>query len=305
MAVTSNGVTESQLQYRRTLRLVEGIGGSVRMQINPGGDVDIRNGNLRVGGTQLEIRGNGRRLSFFTFGSGNDIQSYDVPLYINYSSTQPVRIGWGSGASLDVRGDITVSGGGTKFFTQPHPRDSSKEISYVTLEGREHRVFFDGTATLRKGVGIVQVPEDFRLVSSEENLNVILTPFGETQGLYVAKRSLDEIVVKERDEGKSDISFGYFVIGTRKGFEIAYPVRENTHFLPMEGMTKEEFEANYIISEKEDDKPYTNLGRKLTRGLLISNGTLLPNGKVNPETATRLGWEFSEKVAMREEREKP
>ena len=197
---------------------------------------------------------------------------------------------------VHVQGNFTASG--TKTFVQPHPSDPEKELVYVALEGREIRVFFDGTATLQKGEATVSVPEDFRLVASKENLNVILTPFGETEGLYVAKRSLDEIVVKERSKGESNISFGFLVIGTRKGFEVARPIQENAHFRPDEVTTKEEFENQFDVQDGEDY--YSTLSKKLSWDLLISNGTLLPDGKVNPKTASHLGWNFSKKLSKSE-----
>ncbi|MFH1857637.1 MAG: hypothetical protein ABH845_01855, partial [Candidatus Omnitrophota bacterium] len=145
---------------------------------------------------------------------------------------------WYPNERLYVNGDVAITGkinlGGVVDFTQPHPTDPAKEISYITFEGREPRILFDGTAFLKDGKAAIQVPEDFRLVSSEENLNVILTPFGETEGLYVAKRSLDEIIVKEGKGGQSNVSFGYLVVGYRKGFEVARPVQENKSFRPKE-----------------------------------------------------------------------
>jgi|GEM_PF-3494410 len=310
----------------------------------------VPSGNrLNVKGTEIDITGNSRLLQLGTWGSGNDLQSWNVPLYINYGSGQDVLLGAGNWSNLYVKGwefiygnthtlrlasenptpeigstatnipfwlgnwnvletggliaygNVTVTGDlsvtGNKAFTQPHPIDPSKEINYIAFEGRESRIFFDGVATLKEGGAKISVPEDFRLVVSKDSLNVILTPFGETEGLYVSKRSLDEIIVKEKDKGNSNVSFGYFVIGTRKGFEIAKPVQENTHFRP-DLSTKGDFAENYEIGK--EDSYYTRLGKRINRNLLISNGILLPNGEVNPKTAARLGWEFSKEVAMQE-----
>ena len=45
----------------------------------------------------------------------------------------------------------------------------------------------------------------------------MLTPYGDT-GLYVAEMGLDYIVVRERDNGASNVSFAWSLSGFRRGF---------------------------------------------------------------------------------------
>ncbi len=153
----------------------------------------------------------------------------------------PVTIYGGSNLTLSDYGwDGTACTGGRitaceivttnpKSFVQPHPTDPTKEINYVSIEGPDARVYFDGVAKLTHGKAVIKVPEDFRLVASEITpLNVILTPFGPAS-LYAASRSLEEIAVQEKD-GNSDAEFGYMVITDRAGYENRKAIRENTHF---------------------------------------------------------------------------
>jgi hypothetical protein len=195
------------------------------------------------------------------------------------------------GEGVYINGDLEVTGTlskGSGSFVQPHPFDPTKEINYVMFEGRNHRVFFDGIAKLDKGKAIIRVPPDFRLVSSEKRpLNVILTPFG-PNNLYVKERSLEKIVIEST--GGRDIEFGYLVIATRKGFEQSKPIQENTHFRPDKSDTLQEFEERFKINS--GDSHYLRLLKNLERELLIQNGILTKEGKVNLELIKKLGWEY-------------
>jgi hypothetical protein len=183
-----------------------------------------------------------------------------------------------------------VDAEGNKNFVQPHPFDPTRELVYTSLEGREVRIYFDGVARLRDGEARIRVPEDFKLVSVPENLNVVVTPFGEARSLYVAERSLDQIVVRSADGG--DGEFGYFVMATRMGFEEARPVQENVHFRPDGRFTPEQMEARMAMPES--GPYYAKLSRTLTRRLLMQNGLMTPDGKLNKELVQRLGWEWRE-----------
>lgn len=127
--------------------------------------------------------------------------------------------------SVGIYQDLYVRG--SKNFVQPHPYDTTKEIVYTSLEGPEAGTYCRGRAKLNNGEAIVLLPEHFALVTNSKALiTVQVTPRGNCKGLYVAEATSEKIIVKELQDGKSDIEFDYFVIGVRKGYENRSVIRE-------------------------------------------------------------------------------
>lgn len=128
-----------------------------------------------------------------------------------------------SGGQLRIRVALQLSSDGTlrapnKQFVQDHPLDPTKEIVYVTLEGPEASIFIRGEAELVAGEAVIELPDYFSLIASEEGLlTVQLTPVGSWLQLYVAEKSTKRIVVREAN-GKSG-RFDYLVQAVRKGYE--------------------------------------------------------------------------------------
>ncbi len=131
------------------------------------------------------------------------------------------------------QGNVIVSGNlavmGTKQFVVPHPKDSTKEIVYVCLEGGENGVYVRGSGTLEKGRARISLPEHFSLVASEKGLTVQITPRdGKAKGyLYAEKVTPEYIFVVEVGGGESSASFDYLVMGIRAGFERHRVIRGN------------------------------------------------------------------------------
>ncbi len=119
-------------------------------------------------------------------------------------------------ASLHVVGDLRVEGG-QKNFVQAHPTDPTKEIVYVALEGGEAGTYIRGTWKLDNGKAVIELPEHFSLVTSEDGLTIQLTPRGEWHQLYVVQLNTRQVIVQEA-QGKSG-QFDYHIHGVRKGYE--------------------------------------------------------------------------------------
>lgn len=136
------------------------------------------------------------------------------PLFVNYESRKPVRIG----GNLEVQG--------AKSFVQAHPTDLTKEIVYISLEGPEAGTYIRGTAQLINGESVVVLPEHFAAVTNDEGLTVQLTCLDECNGLRVVSKSTKQIVIKELMGGKSHAHFDYLVQGIRKGYEDHQVIRE-------------------------------------------------------------------------------
>ena len=158
---------------------------------------------------------------------------------------------------------------GTKHFVEPHPSDPRKVILYSSLEGREVGTYFRGTARVVNREAVIEIPEDFRIVTDDEGLTVQLTPIGAASSMYVESKDLNRIVVKS----SRDVTFDYLVQGVRRAFKDLAPVRNGYEFMPR---SPDEKMPAYLT---EEDK------RRL-----VANGTYNPDGTVNMSTAERAGW---------------
>jgi len=167
-----------------------------------------------------------------------------------------------------AQGDLGATG--TKSFIQPHPRDASKEIRFVCLEGNESGTYFRGSAELASGVARIGVPEEFRLVTEPEGLTVQVTPRG-PGSLWVERAGLEEIVVR----GSRDVEFDYFVNGVRRGFGGFEPVRANVTYVP-----------------ETLGVPYGAQYPEGLRAILVENGILNADHTPSAATAARLGWKL-------------
>ena len=167
-------------------------------------------------------------------------------------------------------------GTGAKYFIQPHPKDPSKEIRFVCLEGNESGTYFRGSTSLVDGRAYIDVPEEFRLVSEADGLTVQVTPMGPDAGLWVESKDLNQIVVV----GKGNVEFDYFVNGIRLGYADLELIRENHAYVP---------ETRGV--------PYGTQYRPGHRQILVENGILNPDFTPNEETAARMGWPLKEPQA--------
>jgi hypothetical protein len=163
-----------------------------------------------------------------------------------------------------------IGASGTKYFLDPHPTDASKVIGYIALEGPEAGTYFRGRGKFERGMAKISIPEDFRLVTDAEGLTVQVTPIGAMATVGVLKIDLNEIVV----QSSRNVEFSYLVQGVRATFKDTKPI----------------FQAGVFRPESAE----STMPRWLSEGQkrsLIANGTFREDGKVNMETAGRLGWE--------------
>jgi hypothetical protein len=186
-------------------------------------------------------------------------------------------------------GDVHITGilsKGSGTFVQPHANDPTKEIQYAFFEGPEHAVFFRGTASLKNGTAVIELPENFRMVAAEEGIQVQVTPLEDCNGIFVASKSREQIEVKELMNGKHNAKFDYFITAVRAGFEDFQPVVANTHFKPKNNESAKEFENRF----SKDD-----ITTKALQAMLVSNGILTKDGKLNMAKVQELGWTIAEK----------
>ena len=167
-----------------------------------------------------------------------------------------------------ANGDLGATG--TKSFVEPHPTQAGQTIRYISLEGNEAGTYFRGTATTVDGEAVIDVPEDFRLVTDPEGLSVQITPVGRSATMFVQSEDLNQIVVR----ASRDVKFHYTVNGVRRNIKGYKPISEGVEFMP------------YSAAAPAGLEGYSTEFQKI----LISNGTYNADGSVNMDTAQRLGW---------------
>ncbi len=166
-----------------------------------------------------------------------------------------------------AQGNLGVAG--AKHFVEPHPTDASHVIVYSSLEGREVGTYFRGTARTVRGEAIIEVPDDFRIVTDEDGLTVQLTPVGPLTMMSIESEDLNRIVVRS----SKDVMFHYLVQGVRRAFKDFQPLSRDGMYVP----------------RSPDDRIPGYLTEEAKRRL-VANGTWNADGTVNMATAERLGW---------------
>lgn len=222
-------------------------------------DVD---GNLDVDG-RIEVQASSGR-AIYAANSSTISASYGVYGFGMFGVVGEAA----PGGFFGLYASGAIGGTGTKSFVQPHPHEPTKQIRYISLEGNEAGTYFRGTARLEGGRAIIEVPEDFRLVTEEVGMTVQVTPLGDVR-TWVEERNLERIVVR----GREDVVFDYFVNGVRLGFAGHEPIEENHAFVP----------------QYRDEAFHPQLPTAV-RDLMVESGILNADHTPDEGTAARLGW---------------
>jgi hypothetical protein len=111
-------------------------------------------------------------------------------------------------------GNIATTG--AKSAAVPFP-DGSRRLLYA-VESPESWFEDFGAGRLVRGRATVKIDPGFRAVVRGA-YQVFLTPEGDCQGLYVARKSGGGFEVRESNGGRSSIRFGYRIVARRKDVE--------------------------------------------------------------------------------------
>lgn len=149
------------------------------------------------------------------------------PLVLGTNATNRLEIGGNGGVTiagnLTINGNITATG--VKNFAVEDPADPQRAIYFAALEGPEAGTYFRGTAKLKEGEAVIELPGYFSRVTEPEKLTVQLTLVGHWGQIYVAEKSLERLVIRAAP-GTPDLEFDFLVQGVRKGyldFEVERP----------------------------------------------------------------------------------
>jgi len=107
-----------------------------------------------------------------------------------------------------------VNFAGPKSAAVQHP-DGSHRLLYC-MESPESWFEDFGEAKLVKGKAAVKIDKDFAGVAKTDAYHVFLSPYGESNGLYVSRRNRNGFEVREQSGGRNTLTFSYRVVARRK-----------------------------------------------------------------------------------------
>jgi hypothetical protein len=117
--------------------------------------------------------------------------------------------------------------------------------SLVTIEATEQWIEDFGKADLVDGYALVTILPDFAgLANLTADYHVFLTPYGDSQGLYVTNLTATSFEVREQNAGKSSLEFSFRIVARPFGaaierlpvVEIPEPVSVDRSEAPLPGM---------------------------------------------------------------------
>jgi hypothetical protein len=164
--------------------------------------------------------------------------------------------------------DLTALG--TKSFVEPDTT-AGRVVKYVALEGPEAGTYFRGRGRFVGRTAVIEVPDDFRVVTDQEGITVQITPIGRATAVGVVYIGLDRIEV----ESMRDVEFSYLVQGVRRSYRDWKPIQNDN--------------VNYYVPNSAAERMPEFLAPEV-RQRLVANGTYNPDGTVNMTTAERMGW---------------
>jgi len=118
--------------------------------------------------------------------------------------------------NLHITGNLTVDG--TKSSTAK--LQSGREVALYAVESPENWFEDFGSAELKGGVAWVPLDSSFaQATNAEITYHVFLTPNGDSNGLYVARKAPAGFEVREHGSSGSNVAFDYRIVVRRRGYE--------------------------------------------------------------------------------------
>jgi hypothetical protein len=171
--------------------------------------IDATSGN--ASGYVMNIQNQG-------FEGGDGIQTYGY--YngeVDRSNTYPWIATDENGndlAFVDIDGNLHIAGG---IDTFAKTRDGNVATEY-SPKSTTPTVEDNGTARMIDGIAIVQLDRAFaNTIDMSRAYQVMLTPDGDTKGLYIASKSPTQFVVREVQGGRSTLDFDYHIYASQAG----------------------------------------------------------------------------------------
>jgi hypothetical protein len=118
--------------------------------------------------------------------------------------------------NLHITGNLTVDG--TKSSTAK--LQSGREVALYAVESPENWFEDFGSAELKGGMAWVPLDSSFaEATNAAITYHVFLTPNGDSNGLYVARKNPTGFEVREHGSSGSNVAFDYRIVVRRRGYE--------------------------------------------------------------------------------------
>jgi len=136
--------------------------------------------------------------------------------------------------SVDASGNLQISGNlivsGTKSSTAK--LQDGREVALYAVESPENWFEDFGSAELVNGVAWVPLEASFaQTVNTAANYHIFLTANGDSNGIYVARKTAAGFEIREHGGGTSNVAFDYRIVAKRRGYEtvrlLQVPERKN------------------------------------------------------------------------------
>jgi hypothetical protein len=122
-------------------------------------------------------------------------------------------------ATLAGVGDVATAINGKKSFDIPHPTKKEHRLRYVCVETPKADVYVRGKL---KGSNVINLPEYWKGLVDPDSIDVVLSPIGSFQELYVEDVQWGTKVIVKNSAG-GPINCSYVVYGERKDTEPNIP----------------------------------------------------------------------------------
>jgi hypothetical protein len=133
-----------------------------------------------------------------------------------FDATQKEVFRVDSSGNLHITGNLTVDG--TKSSTAK--LQDGREVALYAVESPENWFEDFGSAELNNGVAWVPLDASFgQAVNATVNYHVFLTANGDSNGLYVARKTAAGFEIREHGGGTSNVAFDYRIVAKRRGYE--------------------------------------------------------------------------------------
>jgi hypothetical protein len=124
--------------------------------------------------------------------------------------------------TLDASGNLNISGNlvvnGTKSSTAK--LQDGREVTLYAVESPENWFEDFGSSELKNGAVWISLESSFaQATNANVPYHVFLTPNGDSNGLYVARKTSTGFEVREHGGGSSAIAFDYRIVARRRGYE--------------------------------------------------------------------------------------
>jgi hypothetical protein len=124
--------------------------------------------------------------------------------------------------SVDANGNLNISGNLTVSGTKSSAAklQNGREVALYAVESPENWFEDFGSAELKGGAAWVPLDASFaEATNAAITYHVFLTPSGDSNGLYVARKTAAGFEVREHGGGSSSVAFDYRIVVRRRGYE--------------------------------------------------------------------------------------